>query len=130
MTQAQLAAVRVLIRCTVVGLAIAAITLPTTSVAKDKRKKKPREPNATLITAVGPTSISIKHDKVEKTVAITPATEIYVRDDKATVAALQIGMAVNITLAMDGASASRISATDAPVLRGLPDQKSKPKKRR
>ena len=102
----------------------------TTSLAKETRKKKARESHATLITAVSPTSISIKQDKTEKTVAITPATEIYVRDAKAAVDALQTGMAVNIALAMDGTSASRISATDAPVLRDVPDRKPKSKKRR
>ncbi len=83
-----------------------------------------------MITAVSATSISTKYEKVEKTFAITPATEIYVRNEKAAVGALQTGMAVNITLAMDGASASRISATDAPVFRDIPiPAKSKSKKR-
>lgn len=122
---------RTLTRLLIAMLAVFALASVSTSAAKDSRKKKKeREVHATLITSVSPTSISTKYDKDEKTVAITPATEIYVRDAKATAAALQTGMAVNITLAMDGVSASRISATDAPVLRDLPDRKPKSKKRR
>jgi hypothetical protein len=122
---------RTLTRLVVSTIAIVALASASTAVAKDSRKKKKeRESHATLITAVSATSISIKQDKIEKTVAITPATEIYVRDKKGAVDALQTGMAVNITLGMDGASASRINATDAPILRDVPDRKSKSKKRR
>ncbi len=92
--------------------------------AKEKRKKK-KEPEShpTVITAVTPAAITIREAKAEKTVPITAATEIYVRNQKAAVGALQPGMAVNITVAMDGDSASRISATDAPVDRDEKDGK-------
>ena len=122
---------RTLTRLLFIPIALLALASPATGLAKDTRKTKPRQSHATLITAVSPTSISVRQEKTEKTVPITPATEIYVRDTKTNVDALQTGMAVNITLAMDGASASRISATDAPVFRDIPvPAKSKSKKRR
>ena len=91
-----------------------------TATAGDKSKKKnERETHDTLISSVSLTSISITQGKTEKTVAITPSTEIYVRGQKADAAALQTGMAVSITLAMDGTKASRINAGDPPVHREI-----------
>ena len=104
------------------------IVLASTGSAKEKRKKKEPESHPTVITAITPTAITIREAKAEKTVPISQSTEIYVRDHKADVAALQPGMAVNITLAMDGQRASRISATDPPLVREADDRK--PKKRR
>lgn len=100
--------------------------MATTSFAKEKkRKKKPQDSHPTVITAVTANAISIREAKAEKTVPITPSTEIYVRDQKADLAALQPGMAVSVTLAMDGDKASRISATDAPPFRDHKDDRSK-----
>ena len=104
--------------------------LASTAVAKEKRKKKRPKSHPTVITVVSPTAISIREAKAEKTIAIAPSTEIYVRDQKTDVAALQPGMAVNITLAMDGQKASRISATDPPPVRETTERKPKLKKRR
>jgi hypothetical protein len=105
-----------------------ACTLASTGVAKEKRKKKSQESHATLITMVTADAISIKEAKAEKTVAITRATEIYVRSQRADIAALQPGMAVNITLAMDPTKASRINATDPRVQRESAERKSKKRK--
>jgi hypothetical protein len=103
----------------------------TASFAKEKkRKKKPQDSHPTVITAVTPTAISIREAKAEKTVPITPSTEIYVRDKKADVAALQPGMAVSVTLAMDGDKASRINATDAVSVRDDNDDKDNRSKKR
>ena len=112
-----------------IGAVFIACAVASTSVAKEKRKKKAQDSHPTVITAVTPQAISIREAKAEKTVAITPATEIYVRDRKADVAALQPGMAVSITLAMDGDKASRINATDPPPVRDDKDARSKKKRR-
>jgi hypothetical protein len=72
-----------------IGAVFIACAVASTSVAKEKRKKKAHDSHPTVITAVTPQAISIREAKAEKTVAITPATEIYVRDRKADVAALQ-----------------------------------------
>ena len=109
-----------------VSLGLLACTVATSGFAKEKkRKKKPQDSHPTVITAVTANAISIREAKADKTVVITPSTEIYVRDRKADVAALQPGMAVNVTLAMDGDKASRISATDAPQMRDDQDERSK-----
>ena len=113
------------------GVVLIACTVATASFAKEKkRKKKPQDSHPTVITAVSATAISIREAKAEKTVPITPSTEIYVRDQKADIAALQPGMAVNVTLAMDGDKASRISATDAPPVRNDKDDKGDRSKKR
>lgn len=112
-----------------VSVVLIACTVATASVAKEKkRKKKPQDSHPTVITAVTANAISIREAKAEKTVPITPATEIYVRDKKADITALQPGMAVSITLAMDGDKASRINATDPPPVPD--DKKERAKKRR
>ncbi len=116
---------RLLLTIGVLTLAIAGVG---TSSAGEKKKKKERERHATVITAIDPTAISIKEDKADKTVPITPSTEIYVRGQKADLAALQPGMAVNITLAMDGIKASRINASDLPVQRASEQRKAKTRK--
>ena len=112
-----------------ISVVLIACTVATAGLAKDKkRKKKPQDSHATVITAVTANAITIREVKAEKTVPITPSTEIYVRDRKADFAALQPGMAVSVTLAMDGDKASRISATDAPPVRE--DKREGSKKRR
>ena len=109
-----------------VSVLFVACTMATGSFAKEKkRKKKPQDSHPTVITAVTANAITIREAKAEKTVPVTPATEIYVRDKKADVTALQPGMAVSVTLAMDGDKASRINATDAPPVRDDKDDKSK-----
>ena len=110
---------------------IACVVGATGSFAKEKkRKKKPQDSHPTLITAITADAITIREAKAEKTVPITSSTEIYVRDKKADLAALQPGMAVSVTLAMDGDKASRINATDAPPVRDDDDRQSRSKKRR
>ena len=96
-----------------ISVLLIACTVATASVAKEKkRKKKPQDSHPTVITAVTANAITIREAKAEKTVPITASTEVYVRDQKADVSALRPGMAVSVTLAMDGDKASRISTTD------------------
>ena len=103
-----------------------ACLVATGSFAKEKKpKKKPQDSHPTVITAVTANAITIKEAKAEKIIPITASTEIYVRDKKADVTALQAGMAVSVTLAMDGDKASRINATDAPPVREDKDDRSK-----
>ena len=110
-----------------VAVVFTALVVVSTSAAKDKRKKKEPESHPTVITAVTPTAISIREAKADRTVPITPSTEIYVRNQKSSLTSLQPGMAVSITLARDGDSASRINASDPPVIREKKDEKPKKK---
>ena len=115
-----------LVRLSVIMVGCMAVT---SSFAKEKKaKKKPQDSHPTVITAVTANALTIRETKAEKVVPITVSTEIYVRDKKADVTALQPGMAVSITLAMDGDKASRINATDPPPVRN--DKHERPKKRR
>lgn len=91
----------------------------TAGLAGEKRKQKEQEHHDTLIESVNASSLSIKEDKLSKTVPITRSTEIYVRGIKADIAALQPGMAVSITFAMDGVNVSRVNAGDPPVHREI-----------
>ncbi len=95
----------------VVGFAAVAPTVD----AGGRKKAKPVEHHDTLISAVAPNSITITEDKTPKTFPINQSTEVYIRGQKATVAELQPGMGVSVTVAMDGMTASRISAVDAPI---------------
>ena len=111
-------------------LAVASAGSSSAGEKRKKKKKKEPESHPTVITSVAPGAITIREAKVEKTVVITPATEIYVRGQKADIAALQSGMAVSITLAMDRDKASRINASDPPPVREGDDRKRKAKARR
>ena len=98
--------------------------MAATGEAADKRKKKKKEPEShpTVLTSVSPTSVVIRENKADRTVPITPTTEVYLRGQKANLAALQPGMAISITLAMDGDTASRINASDPPANRDDKDK--------
>ena len=100
------------------GITLIAVASAGSITAGEKRKKK-KEPEShpTVITSIAPGAITIREAKAEKTVSVTPSTEIYVRGQKADIAALQSGMAVSITLAMDRDKASRIHASDPPPAR-------------
>jgi hypothetical protein len=63
------------------------------------------------ITAVTASSLTVKEEKVMKTLTITQFTEINVNGRRATVAELKPGMTVSITLGTDPSKASRINAT-------------------
>ena len=118
-------------RLVVLGVTLIAIASTGSTTAGEKRKKKKDpESHPTVITSVAPTAITIREAKAEKTVPITPSTEIYVRGQKADIAALQSGMAVSITLAMDGDKASRINASDPPPGREADDRTRKSTARR
>ena len=94
---------------------VASLALVTSSSAGGKRAKpKPIEYHDTVITSVDATSIVISQDKVAKTYAITPTTEITVKGQRATVAALQSGMAVSVTMASNPTTAARIAASAPP----------------
>ena len=112
-----------------IAIILIAGMVATASFAKEKKpKKKPQDSHPTVITAVTANAITIREAKAEKTVPMTAATEIYVRDKRPEVTALQPGMAVSVTLAMDGDKASRVNASDPPPVRD--DTDDRPKKRR
>lgn len=82
--------------------------------AGDRNKKAP-DHHDTVITSVSPTSITISQDKTSKTYVITQFTEFTYKGQKVALGELKPGMAVVVTAGVDGASASRIGASDPPV---------------
>ena len=80
------------------------------------RGKKQKEPERvfTVISNVSADAITIAEGKVMKTYAITPFTEILVKGQKASLASLQPGMLVGVTLGTDPTKAARINASDPP----------------
>ena len=90
--------------------------LAVVSVAEARSKKKTPPLLGTVIASVSADSITITENSMSKTFAITQFTEILVKGQRATLAALQPGMAVSITLGSDPTKASRINASDPPVM--------------
>ncbi|MEP6820761.1 MAG: hypothetical protein ABI946_00255 [Chthoniobacterales bacterium] len=85
--------------------------------AKGKKKKESPKPMATVIASVSADSITITENNAPKTYAITQFTEILFRGQRSTLAALQPGMAVSITLGSDSTKAARVNASDPPASR-------------
>ncbi|MEP6809783.1 MAG: hypothetical protein ABI992_06035 [Chthoniobacterales bacterium] len=85
-----------------------------TDAASKKKKEAPAKSHYTTISSVSPTSITISENGANKTFAITQFTEILLRGQRTTIAALQPGMSVSVTLAGDQSKASRINASDPP----------------
>ena len=90
------------------------IALGSPALAGGKKKKAP-EHHDTVISAVTPSEITIKADKETKTFPINQFTEIAFKGQKAGITDLKPGMAVSVTVAADGTTASRINANDPPV---------------
>jgi len=100
--------------------ALIAIIITTSAFAGSRKKKATPPPQAqpTLISSVSGNAITVTDDKATKTFMITQFTEINVNGQRATVADLKPGMAVNVTIGMDPTRASRINASGAPVDHG------------
>lgn len=82
---------------------------PITGAAKKKPTPAPIQP--TTISSVAGNSITISQGQTSKTLVLTQFTEIMVNGQRATVADLKPGMAVNVTLGTDPSKVSRINAT-------------------
>jgi hypothetical protein len=78
--------------------------------AKGSKKKAPAEVQKTTLVSVTASSITIKEAAATKTLSISSLTEVTVNGQKATIADLQPGMVVSLTL-RDPTNASRIVAT-------------------
>ena len=52
----------------------------------------------TIISNISPTSLTIQEDSGPKTFEITPSTEVFVNDQRGSVAQLKRGMRVSVTL--------------------------------
>ncbi len=79
------------------------------------KKKKPLPPQGPIIASVSADSITVTDNNASQTVAITRFTEILFKGQKATLADLQPGMRVSVTLGTDPTKAARINASDPPV---------------
>jgi hypothetical protein len=75
-----------------------------------KRKSTPIPVHETVITSVTASSVVITADKVPKTYAVSPFTEVTLNGQKAALADLKPGMIVSVTLS-DPTRLSRIAAT-------------------
>jgi hypothetical protein len=97
------------------GMAFAAAALMMVSLftgtaeARGKKKAAPEIHKITLVSAT-PSSVTIKEEAGTKTLSISSVTEVTVNGQKATIADLQPGMVVSLTL-RDPANASKIAAT-------------------
>lgn len=90
-----------------------ALALITPGFAAERKKKAP-EYHDTVIASVAANAVTITEDKTTKTFPINQFTEITLKGQKATIADLQPGMAVSVTLGTDGVTASRVAASDPP----------------
>jgi hypothetical protein len=93
--------------------------IATPAFAKGKAKATPvPRTEQDRITAVSADSITIATKNHSKTYAVKSggfgATEIYVNGQKATIDAVQVGMAASVVAGMDGTTASIINAHAAP----------------
>ncbi len=95
-------------------VALALFAFVSVADAKSKKKKEPPKPLGTVITSVSPDSITITDNGVSKTYSVTQFTEILFKGQRTTLAALQPGMGVSITLGSDATKAARINASDSP----------------
>ena len=91
------------------------LALATSVDARSKKKKEPPQPQGTVIASVSADSITITESSSSNTFAITRFTEILVNGQRATLTALQPGMAVSVTMGTDPTKAARINASDPPV---------------
>lgn len=95
--------------------ALLLITTASNSFSGPSKKPKAPEYHDTVIESVTPTAITVALDKTKKTYPINQFTEIALKGQKTTLAALQPGMMVTVALAMDGITASRVNAGDPPI---------------
>lgn len=94
------------------------VTALGSSAEASRKKKEPPKPKGNVIASVSPEAITYTQNHVTKTVAITSFTEILFKGQRATLADLQPGMTVSVTLASDPAKAARINASDPPPVEG------------
>ena len=90
----------------------------TSSAFAGGRKKTTPPPQPTLISNVSGNAITVSDDKITRTFVMTQFTEINVNGQRGSVADLQPGMVVNVTIGTDPTRASRINASGAPVDHG------------
>ncbi len=93
----------------VISIVLATFTM-TPAFAGSKKKAK-AEHRTTVISNVGPNTITVTEGNASKTYTFNQFTEVNVNGQKATIADLKGGMVVNVTLT-DPSRVSRINATD------------------
>jgi hypothetical protein len=94
----------------VVCALLVAVTITPVFGAGRKKSTPAAEHHETVISSVGPNTVTVSDNKTTKTLTVTRFTEINVNGQKATMADLKPRMKVNVTLGTDPTVASRISA--------------------
>lgn len=94
----------------VVCALLVAVTIAPAFGGGRKKSASPAPQHETVISSVGPDTVTVSDNKTTKTLTVTRFTEINVNGRKATIADLKPRMKVNVTLGTDPTVASRISA--------------------
>jgi len=89
----------------------AALAMSPAFGASKKKTTPPAAVQGPVISSVTASSVTVTEGKTSKTLTIDTFTEIIVNGQKATVAELKPGMAVNVSLGTDPSKATRIVAT-------------------
>jgi hypothetical protein len=94
----------------VVCALLVVVTIAPAFGAGRKKSTPAAEHHETVISSVGPNTVTISDNKTTKTLTVTRFTEINVNGQKATMVDLKPRMTVNVILGTDPTVASRISA--------------------
>jgi hypothetical protein len=94
----------------IVGALLVAVAIAPAFGGGRKKSTPAAEHHETVISSVGPNTVTVSDNKTTKTLTVTRFTEINVNGQKATMADLKPRMKVNVTLGTDPTVASRISA--------------------
>jgi hypothetical protein len=95
-------------------LGLVMVTSASAAGTKTYKPKPVPTPQPTVISNVGPSSVTVTDEKGTKTFTITQFTEISVNGQRATATDLKPGMTVTVTMGTDATRASRIAAADPP----------------
>jgi hypothetical protein len=100
-----------------VVVSVLLVALTTASAFAGSKSKKPSPApkyHPPVISSVTGNGITVADGKTTRAFTITQFTEITLNGQKATIAALQPGMTVNVTIGVDPSKASRITAMGVP----------------
>ena len=97
-------------RLVVCALLVAVTITPAFGGGRKKNTSPAPQHHETVISSVGPNTVTVSDNKTTKTLTVTWFTEINVNGQKATIADLKPRMTVTVILGTDPTVASRISA--------------------
>ena len=99
----------------VVSVLLVALATPPAFAGGKKKKASPAPKyQAPVISNVTGNTITVTEEKTTRAFTITQFTEITVNGQRAAIAALKPGMAVNVTIGVDPSQAARVNASGTP----------------